>query len=317
MHAPAANLPAVSTWRHPNGDGTHYFDSTQAAQWIQSFNATGNTEALERLLEHVTPLARSILEYRCTTKYEMLDELLSMVHVKLWRSLRLYDAARGSAYSFCAMIISRTAASAVNKAWTRSERFCALEEPDTFRAPATNATAEAITDLVERIRCGIKTTATELNELDAQRWYFQSLVSAEFAIRRHEAANAAMQVYGLRHARSRWLYDTVILEARRVLIGDRRVRTVSPHSLRNTRLAGIVRYAGFLSPTDFSRLAALLKDLPPALVAFARVENFSKVRAGDVEATQENLRLILDGDPAARPLFIEELRANSRGTHAV
>jgi len=93
MHAPFQQPIETEqkTWR----GGTHYFNSVGAAEWIQSFNATGNTESLNRLLKHVEPLAKSILECRCTTKHEQIDELLSRIRIKLWRSLRLYDPAKG------------------------------------------------------------------------------------------------------------------------------------------------------------------------------------------------------------------------------
>lgn len=100
MHAPA-QTSKPRTWR-----GTpHYFRAEQAEGWITAYNTTGGQRALELLLRHVEPLVKSILEYRCTTRYESIDELLSRIRIKLWRSLRLYDAERGTAFSFCAKII--------------------------------------------------------------------------------------------------------------------------------------------------------------------------------------------------------------------
>jgi len=115
------------SWRHPSGT-KRYFDSDAARGWIEDYNRTGNAQSLNDLLEHIEPLARSILEYRSTTEHESIDELLSRIRIKVWQSIRLFDPARGSAFSFCAMIVSRAAMSAVAQSWNWSERFCALGE---------------------------------------------------------------------------------------------------------------------------------------------------------------------------------------------
>jgi DNA-directed RNA polymerase specialized sigma subunit len=116
MHAPLSILPNQSeeihhhTWRN-GSNGQHYFDSNYARALIEQFNATGDAESLYRLLEHVASLARSIIEYRNTIRHESADELLSRIRIKLWRSLKLYDPAKGTAFSFVAKVISSTAAS--------------------------------------------------------------------------------------------------------------------------------------------------------------------------------------------------------------
>jgi hypothetical protein len=53
MHAPLQQLIETEqkTWR----GGVHYFNSARAAEWIQNFNATQDTESLNRLLKHVEP----------------------------------------------------------------------------------------------------------------------------------------------------------------------------------------------------------------------------------------------------------------------
>src|SRR5262245_16377925 len=120
MHAPFRQ-PAQSEQVHHHSwrGGAHYFRAGYAEWLINDYNTTGNAESLNELLRHVEPLAKSILEYRLSTKYESIDELLSRVRVKLWRSLRLFDPGRGSSFSFCAKIISSTAASTVAEVWAR------------------------------------------------------------------------------------------------------------------------------------------------------------------------------------------------------
>jgi hypothetical protein len=86
MHAPLRQPPIDSqqyhkTWRG-GIDGYHYFDSDFARRLIDDYNQTGNAESLNALLAHVEPLAKSILEFRCTTKFETVDEILSRIRLK-------------------------------------------------------------------------------------------------------------------------------------------------------------------------------------------------------------------------------------------
>jgi hypothetical protein len=96
---PVANGSELSclfhpSWRHPNGT-TQVFDPALAEALIRRHNETGGTDItnLDTLLRHIEPLAKSIVEYRGSTRHEELDELLSRVRLKLWKSLRLYDPA--------------------------------------------------------------------------------------------------------------------------------------------------------------------------------------------------------------------------------
>jgi len=93
------------SWRHPAGT-PRCFDSSYAARLIEEFNATGELAPLQELLVHCEELLRSQFEYRATTKYVPLAELMGTARVKIWRSLRLFDPARGSAFSFISRIAS-------------------------------------------------------------------------------------------------------------------------------------------------------------------------------------------------------------------
>jgi hypothetical protein len=123
-----------------------------------------------------------------------MDELLSRIRVKVWRSLRLYDVSRGIAFNFCAKIISSATASMVGENWRRGEHFTAFEEAYeavTICDPVT--TNEALCDMRHRVR-QIKTPCTDAYELEAQRWLVDSFLDCEFCIRRHEAADSMSMV---------------------------------------------------------------------------------------------------------------------------
>ena len=289
------------TWRHGTGTN-YYFDPEYARERIETFNCSGDSQALDDLLRHVEPLAKSILEYRCTTKYENVDELLSRIRIKLWRSLRLYDPERGTAFSFCAKIISSTAQSIVGEVWNRQERFLSLSDADRCTVPADVSSSEAIAEIEYRVR-QVKTGCTDPFELDAQKWFVESFIDCGFHIRRHEAADSAMKVYGLDHARSRQLFDLTMVAVRRELLPVRRLQMVTSFQLRGTKIQALIRYAKYLSTDEFTRLAVLLRDVAPSVVFTVNPENASAMRRGDWQAIRVNLRLVLNGAATDRLLF--------------
>jgi Sigma-70 region 2 len=303
MHAPLRQpdeLQIHQTWRG-GANGQHYFDSNYARQLIETYNLTGDQTALNDLLEHTEPLARSILEYRSTTRYEALDELMSRIRIKVWRSARLYDPGKGTAFSFIATIIKSISYSAVSDAWARSERFCELDQEHNSYPYTTNST-EAIAEIEYRVR-SIKTPCIDPYELQAQRWFIESFIDCGFRIRRHEASDAVMQVFGLDHARSRQLFDLTMVAVRRELLPNRRLTLVTPFDLRGTKIQALIRYAKYLSSEEFTRLATLLRDVAPSVVFTVNPENTFAMRHGDWQAIRENLLLVLNGSPTDRRLF--------------
>jgi hypothetical protein len=58
-----------------------------------------------------------------------------------------------------------------------------------------------------------------------------------------------------------------------------------------------------LNAEESTRLCTLRKDLAPAVIYLMRPENAPKILRGEVQASRQNLGLILNGDPAAKPLF--------------
>jgi hypothetical protein len=71
----------------------------------------------------------------------------------------------------------------------------------------------------------------------------------------------------------------------------------------HSKSAALEKFAPLLGGEEFTKLCALLRDLAPATVYLTRPENTLKIVRGDSEAARENLELILNDDPAARPLF--------------
>jgi hypothetical protein len=97
------------------------------------------------------------------------------------------------------------------------------------------ASAQAIADLIARLRM-VRTPCTDPFELRAQKWFVESFLDCEFHIKRHQAANCAMQVYGLDHRRSRDLFDLTLVAIRRELIVDRRLSRFNASGLQAPEL---------------------------------------------------------------------------------
>jgi hypothetical protein len=95
------------------------------------------------------------------------------------------------------------------------------------------------------------------------------------------------------------------------MIGERRVAAIRPRDIARTRLAALERYGAILNGEEFSRLCVLLRDLAPAVIILMRPQNGPKIMRGDSVAALENLRIVLDGDPDAKPLFGRDARHSS------
>jgi hypothetical protein len=257
----------------------------------------------ERILVHCEPLIRSILEFRNTTRHESIDELLSRIRIKLWRSIKLFNPAKGTAFSFVARVISSTAASIVSESWARNGRFCQFDETvDSVAVCDPVRSTEAISDIQFRVR-QVKTPCTDLCELAAQKWLVESFLDAEFALRRHEAANSMMAVYNFGHSESRRLFDLTLIAIWRELLTGRRLAPVNPRSLAQTRSEAIIKYARFLSVDEFTQLAVLFKDVAPSVVLTIDPSRACAIRRGEFEAVRMNLDLILNGSPTDQRLF--------------
>jgi hypothetical protein len=68
-------------------------------------------------------------------------------------------------------------------------------------------------------------------------------------------------------------------------------------------MCGLIRFAKYITPDAFSRLATLMNELPPSLVITINRARAAAIRSGDGEAVRANVELILNGSPTDRPLF--------------
>jgi hypothetical protein len=229
-----------------------------------------------------------------------LDEIVSKIRIKVWRSLRLFDPAKGSSFSFFAKIIFSTSASIVGECWTRAERFVPLETSLIEKLQTPPGDRYAVEHL-EYLCRSLRTTCTLEEELCAQRWYVLSFLDCGFCLRRHECADSAMGVFGLSHARARQLFDLTLLEVRRrVLAGiERRLKPVWPLDIVHSKISALERNAAVLNGEEYTRLCTLMRDLAPSLVYLVKPENAfleanprqpGKISSSSFAATQQRGR---------------------------
>jgi hypothetical protein len=281
------------------------FDSGYAAELFQKIQATGDPAAIDQLLNYSEPLIETLIHYRRADRHVPIDELMNAVRLKLWKSVRLFDPTRGTPYSFVVKITTSVMASAVSETWRRNDAFTRTDESiDCAMLCDAVITRETIADLVDRVRM-VRTPCVDCYELFAQRWLVQSLVDADFALRRFQASDAMSAVYGLSFDRSPWIYDVTIISIRRLLLTDRgRLVPINPRSLLSTRSRALVNFAKFLSAEQFTKLAVIMRDVPPHLVWTIEPARVCAIRRGESEAVRANLDLILHGSPDDRQLFL-------------
>jgi len=139
-------------------------------------------------------------------------------------------------------------------------------------------------------------------ELQTMRWYVTSFPDGAFELRRHKCANAAITVYGPKHERSRELYDLCLLECRRVMYDRLPSRPAMPGRLHGTREAWMAHYAHLLSSIEFTKFATLTKNLSPFVVVL--IDPHSRRLDRNPTIGRQNLLWVLNGHPAAVPLFV-------------
>jgi hypothetical protein len=130
-----------------------------------------------------------------------------------------------------------------------------------------------------------------------------SFLDAEFYLKRHQAADAMTEVYGLSYRRSRELFDLTLVAVRRELVSNRHLPPIPPKALIGNRGRALIRFAKHLSPDEFTRLAVLLRDIAPSAVYAVRPANIAAMRRGEPGPIRTNLGLVLYGSPYDRPLF--------------
>jgi DNA-directed RNA polymerase specialized sigma24 family protein len=299
MHELKAGLSRLETG--------NFFDSESVERLIADYQKTGESETLGRVIEKCEPIVMSLVRSRATMAYEREDELLSCVSRKLLVSIGQYDRTRGSAFSFVFRLTRNMLATVVTHRKKQASRYPALDPVLMVSVPDERAGVEselAVKDLVTQIR-GIRSPATDLHEREAQKWYTESFIDCGFELRRHQCADSAMKVYGLSHRRSRQLYDLTLLEIRRALWDETRHEVITRKELRGTKGLPLIRYTNFLTASEFTKFAALMRDLAPYLVILVRPANEQAIKSGDWPAVRENLELVLNGIPDSTRLYPE------------
>jgi hypothetical protein len=294
---------------NPRGGASLHLDNARLEPLIAVYNRTEDPAALADIVELIRERALTLIRFNGTTRYRSEEELLSEINYKLIRSLRRFDAEKGSAFTFLSHLITNTLRTAVSTARARAEHYTELDEGilPRLHTNGEKESREAIDDLVFRIRAGIKSTVTDPAEREAQRWYVASFLDGWFELRRYQCANSAMLVYGLTETRSRELYDLTILEVRRLLYAELPPRLIDPESLNRTRAASLLRYRPYLTREEFSKLVLLMRDLAPYLIILVDPENRNRRERRRERLTspalRRNLGFVLNGHPEAVPLF--------------
>jgi hypothetical protein len=226
------------------------------------------------------------------------DEVLNVLRIRLWRKLPAFDPGKGRVFTFISLIAGQSLTEIWAKRNLHAQRYpeASIEILDCLQYSRSNGNddisrAAALEDITWRVY-QTRTVCSDPYELKAQRWLVRGQLAAGFQLRRHQAADSMVIVYGLEPRRARQIHDATLLEVRRTLIGLVEIPKITLATLKGTRQSALARYAPQLSSADFSRLIFLMRNLSPVAVI------------GD------NLDHVLNGYPNARLLFAEQL--NSR-----
>jgi hypothetical protein len=291
---------------NPNGGATPHCDNGRIESLIAEYQTTRDVNTLASIVDLTQDRALTLIRFRKTTRYSTEGELLSDVNFKLIRAVDKFDRSKGTAFTFMSQVVMNTLCTSVTSARKRYRQSVKLDQRIANKL-VTNGETEsqhAIDDLAHRIRSSVKTTLTDPSEVGMQRWYVDSFLDGAFELRRHQCADAAMQVYGVSHERSRELYDLTVLEVRRVLYPDLPPRQpIAAGRLLGTRCAWMTRYAHLLNAVEFTKFVTLTKNLSPFVVVLIDPANHSRRQDRCPAISRRNLEFILNGHPDARLLF--------------
>jgi hypothetical protein len=153
----------------------------------------------------------------------------------------------------------------VTRARVLRERYVELDEGIASKIPHANDDAQGrdgIDDISHRIRVGVRSTVTDEKERDMQRWLVTSFLGGAFELKRHQCCDACMSVYGVRHERSRELFDMTLLAIRQVMFDSLPPRPpIAAGRLIGTRGAWVLRYRPLLNDSEFDRFFVLTRGL--------------------------------------------------------
>jgi hypothetical protein len=290
---------------HPNGGVVSHCDNAQLEQAIARFQG-GDAGSLGEIVQLVEPRALTLIRFHKTSHYRPENELLSDVNFKLMRSIGRFDARRASAFSFVSAVITstlQTSVTATRRNWARHSEF-SDELANSLQAKVVDRSGTD--DIVHRIKAGTRTMLNDERELVASRWYVTSFIDGAFELRRYQCCDAAMVVHGLSHARSRELYDLVLLSIRRLLYDDvPRREQVILGKLLGTRESWMTNYQSLMTANEFSRFFYLMAGLAPYLMLLVLDPTKANNHRCDrnPQINRKNIELILFDSPAARLLF--------------
>ena len=291
---------------NPNGGATTHCNNGAIESLIAEYQTSGDVHTLASIVDLTQDRALTLIRFRKATRYRPEDELLSDVNCKLLRAVGRFDRERGTAFSYLSQVITNalhTSVTSARKSYRQSVKF----DKRIANKLITNGESEsrlAIDDLAHRIRSSVRTTVTDPSEIGMQRWYVASFLDGAFELRRHHCADAAMQVYGIRHERSRELYDLTVLEVRRVLYDDLPPKQpIAAGRLLGTRCAWMTRYAHLLNAVEFTKFVTLTKNLSPFVLLLIDPESRSRRQDRNPTIGRQNLLWIIHGHPDAVPLF--------------
>jgi hypothetical protein len=236
--------------------------------------------------------ALTLIRFNGTTRYCSESELLSDINFKLLTSIGRFDPAKGSAFTFVSCIIQNSLHSSVTKARIAVQRHVELNATEAAKliTDSDRQNRDTIDDLTSHIRRSVCSTISNTRELDVQRWYVDSFLHAQFDLRRHQCADAAMQVYGVSHSRSRELYDLTMLEVRRVMYDNLPPRQpIAAGRLVGTRAQWMVQYAPLLSQDEFTKFVILARDLGPFVLALIDPQSRSRRQDRNPPIGRQNL----------------------------
>lgn len=103
--------------------------------------------------------------------------------------------------------------------------------------------------------------------------------------------------------RCRELFDLVVVEIRRNLIGERPIKPIKPGELRCTRYTPFTKYAAYLTELEFVQFLTLTRNLSPRVVKTIGPHHRRAIEAGDAAAVRCNLESVVYGILDAKPLF--------------
>lgn len=192
------------------------FDSARAEELIAGWRETGDLGTLGDILELARPLIQVECRKRKTDEYYELEELISVIQIKLMRVLKDFDRARGSAYTFVSRVIWSHSCTLVTERQLYLSRYVQIEDPlfwELIPAPE-KGDPELLEEIETRIR-GVE--LSDLQEREAARWLAEQMAETEFTCRRREYGKQVRERYGLGKARSLELHDLVMSKVRCVL----------------------------------------------------------------------------------------------------